>query len=1830
MKKLFLLAFLALFMIRATAQPSSAAAPPTADAGTVLSLLGSHYSNASNASGTGIWFPNWGQQTQVAYSNIGGSDTTIRYSNLNYQGVQFNGAVNASGMDSIHFDIWSSNCSVVNFHLIWGSESGPNVNLNSGSWTSVTLALNSTNFPNANFANIIQFKFTGVTPTSGSTIYLENVYFRQAAGKPVITGFSLPSQTAGTTYTITDPTSTSTGAFTYTSSNTAVATVSGNTLTYVAGGTCTITANQAASGSYQSGTATATLVVAFPSPSSAATPPTADAANVISVFGSHYTQNSFAAGTAVWHQGWGDATNVNYMKIGSDTTMKSTNFNYQGVQFSTALNVASMDSLHLDIWSPNVGKIYVDLIGGGESDHGYVLPLGLAAGWNSLNIPLSNYTPTVNLSSLLQFKFDITPNGSPYINSGGVVYYENIYFFKAAGKPTITGFTIPSQTYTGSNSTYTITNPTSNSNGTFSYSSSNTSVATVSGNTITILSAGTSIITATQAADITDGYAAGTASTTLTVGYATPTTAAAAPTISAPYVFSLFGDTYTNLASINWFPNWGQSTTYTATTVAGVSTIKYDNLNYEGINLPSDQNVSNFDSIRFNVWSPNCTSLKLGLIQTTGGTVQQFVTVTLTKNTWNTISIPVTSFSPVNLAKLNQISFTTVTPGSGAVIYLENIYFMNVVGKPTISGFSIPDQVVGASPYTITDPSSNSTGAFTYTSSNTAVATVSGHTLTIVGAGTSTITANEAADSNYLAGTATAVVTVDYAGPTTAAATPTNSSADVISLYGDTYTNVTGTSWNPNWGQPVAVVTSFPTIGSKSTLKYASLSYEGVQFASTIDASLMDTLHFDLWTPNCTNFSFYIINTATGANQNVTVTPTSGGWNSINLPMSSFSIEANHVDQFKIVANTPTSGGTLFLQNIYFFKTAGKPTISGFTLPSNLTTSSAPFTITTPTSNSAGAFTYTSGNTAIATISGNTVTIHAAGTAVITATQAADNVHGYVSGSITATLTVAYPGPTTAAPVPTSASGNVISLWGDTYTNVSGTTWNPYWGQPAPGITTSTITVGGKTTLEYQNLGYQGIQFASNINASTMKLLHFDLWTPNCTNLELYVINTSNGANQLVTITPTTYGWNSISIPMTNFSNEASSIGQFKLVSNSPASGAVLYFQNIYFDNATPTATWAGTTSTDYSIATNWAYGIAPASTSIISIPSAPANQPALSSDLAISNNVVLNGSLDLNGHSLSLSGSVTGSGSLKGSATSSLSISGSVGTVNFNASSNTLQNLSIFNGGSLTLGNTLNLVGLLSSNGGTLNTGGYLNLKSTSIANTAVVGPVSGTINGTTTVERYIPQNLVAFRDLSAGGVANAGYFFNNWQEAGARVAGKGIYITGKKGTTSGVDAATGFDITISGSPSLYAYGAGTWPAVTNTKTTSIDPYQGYRVVVKGDRNVANYGTTSISNTNMYSATAIRTTGNLITGNVTYSTTGVANTNYPSSATTLVAGSGNYSLIANPYACPIDWELVYGNAGTQNVTSSYWYFDPTFMSNGYATYVSYNAVSHVNSNGASKLNKYIQPGMAFFIQNSNTSSPVLAITENNKVAGSTKTAVFRTMAPNYINVSLWKIINGESTNIDGTVAVFNSEFTKVIGDKDSKKLTNGGENLYIVQNNTDLSIAGLPTPTTTDEISLNLSQIVAGISYQLKVDVSQFTSNGLDVFIKDNLLNTVTPASEGISFTATKDAATYEGRFSVVFKKPSLLPVFVKGSVSVYPNPVSNNKINVQMNNLEKGTYTVKVINNLGQEVLNSTISNESGESIKTIVAKGLTTGLYTLQVIGKTSSYTSEMIVK
>lgn len=153
--------------------------------------------------------------------------------------------------------------------------------------------------------------------------------------------------------------------------------------------------------------------------------------------------------------------------------------------------------------------------------------------------------------------------------------------------------------------------------------------------------------------------------------------------------------------------------------------------------------------------------------------------------------------------------------------------------------------------------------------------------------------------------------------PTVAAPVPTALAADVISVFSDSYTNVTGTDFNPNWGQ-ATIATQTPIAGN-NTLKYAGLNYQGIQLSPNINTTGMNYLHLDYYTANSTGLNVYLISTGPVEKPYALPVPTNNttnGWKSIDIPLSAFApVNVKDVIQFKFDGN-----GDIFLDNLYFHK----------------------------------------------------------------------------------------------------------------------------------------------------------------------------------------------------------------------------------------------------------------------------------------------------------------------------------------------------------------------------------------------------------------------------------------------------------------------------------------------------------------------------------------------------------------------------------------------------------------------------------------------------------------------------------------------------------------------------------------------------------------------------------------------------------------------------------------------------------------------------------------------------------------------------------------------
>ena len=165
-----------------------------------------------------------------------------------------------------------------------------------------------------------------------------------------------------------------------------------------------------------------------------------------------------------------------------------------------------------------------------------------------------------------------------------------------------------------------------------------------------------------------------------------PTTSAPIPTKLATDVKSVFSDTYTNISTIELFPDWGQGTKFLNYVIPASSpvnnVIKYSNLDYQGINVtaagnPPGVDFSTMTTLHIDVWTPDVTSFKLFPID--NNTDLLFKTLTPTKSGWNSYDIVLaTDFPSLNKASIRQFKFEKtafVYKGEINTIYFDNIYF---------------------------------------------------------------------------------------------------------------------------------------------------------------------------------------------------------------------------------------------------------------------------------------------------------------------------------------------------------------------------------------------------------------------------------------------------------------------------------------------------------------------------------------------------------------------------------------------------------------------------------------------------------------------------------------------------------------------------------------------------------------------------------------------------------------------------------------------------------------------------------------------------------------------------------------------------------------------------------------------------------------------------------------------------------------------------------------------------------------------------------------------------------------------------------------------------
>ena len=96
-----------------------------------------------------------------------------------------------------------------------------------------------------------------------------------------------------------------------------------------------------------------------------------------------------------------------------------------------------------------------------------------------------------------------------------------------------------------------------------------------------------------------------------------------------------------------------------------------------------------------------------------------------------------------------------------------------------------------------------------------------------------------------------------------------------------------------------------------------------------------------------------------------------------------------------------------------------------------------------------------------------------------------------------------------------------------------------------------------------------------------------------------------------------------------------------------------------------------------------------------------------------------------------------------------------------------------------------------------------------------------------------------------------------------------------------------------------------------------------------------------------------------------------------------------------------------------------------------------------------------------------------------------------------------------------------------------------------------------------------------------------------------------------------------------VTYSNTVVLNNETKAGIAAMPNPVENGILNLQLNNVPKGNYSLVIVNSLGQTVMTKTVTATDDNSLETIRLEGKTgTGVYTAKLIG--TEFSTQLIIK
>ncbi len=619
-----------------------------------------------------------------------------------------------------------------------GLPSGLSINTSTGVISGTPTAVGSSN---------VSLSTTNATGTDTKTLVIT-----VGQGTQTITFGALAPITYGTTSFSLIGTSTSGLPLSYTSSNTAVATISGNTVTIIGAGTTSITASQSGDANYSasadvSQTLTvnkASQIISFPSLSS---------------------------------------------KFVSDPAF--------------TLSASSTSPLAISYSSSNESVITI------SGNTATIIGIG---------------TSTITASQ----------SGNDNYNAAANVIQDQIIVSASLTNQTISFGALNAVTY--GDGSFSLTATGGQSGNPVTYSSSDPSIASISGNIVSIIQPGTVTITASQAGNSSYNIAP-SVNQTLTINQKTLTVSnvvvsdktydgSLAAIISSDPLNGLVGTDDVSLSNSAVFAdaNVGSGIAVTPNfTLNGTDASKYSLTQPTGLTATINKanQIITLSPLPGLTYSPAGTSVLSAISSSNLPIVFSSSNMTVASVSGDILSIISAGSTIITASQAGNNNYnaaTSVTQTATISQAAQTIIFTALANKTTVD-----------LPFALT-ASSTSGLSITYTSSNTAVATVSGNTVTIVGAGTTTITASQIGDVNYTAANgidqSLTVNSVLYLNQFTGvSACPTNGNVATV------LTNTSGTPLTRSTITCTSLLNAFNSTTLNATSSISNTSY--IEFSAT-------------------------------------------------------------------------------------------------------------------------------------------------------------------------------------------------------------------------------------------------------------------------------------------------------------------------------------------------------------------------------------------------------------------------------------------------------------------------------------------------------------------------------------------------------------------------------------------------------------------------------------------------------------------------------------------------------------------------------------------------------------------------------------------------------------------------------------------------------------------------------------------------------------------------------------------------------------------------------------------------------------------------------------